>query len=225
MSSGKSLATRIRQRVHSRKQQLYYDLGIRKRGYSPAFLRAQEQDIAKMKPAPLLFRWTFKEATVAFRHLFEPGKTRVLVPEGRLYAKVKRKNGTVEDLGLISKRVITDTFVNYLVDQLQSSTGGIASFRFHAAGISSSAEDKTNTTLGSEVSSRGTGTQTEGATANIYQTVGTVNFTAAFAIVEHGLFRASSGDVLADRSVFGAINVGNGDGIEFTYELELPAGN
>lgn len=225
MSSGKSLATRIRQRVHSRKQQLYYDLGIRKRGYSPAFLRAQEYDIAKMKPAPLLFRWTFKEAHVAFRHLFEPGKTRVLAPEGRLYAKVKRKNGTVEDLGLISKRVITDTFVNYLVDQLQSSTGGISNFRFHAAGISASAENQTNTALGSEVSSRGTGTQTEGATANIYQTVGTVNFTAAFAIVEHGLFRASSGDVLADRSVFGAINVGNGDGIEFTYELELPAGN
>ena len=111
------------------------------------------------------------------------------------------------------------------VDQLLVSSGGISSFRFHAAGISSSAEDKTNTTLGSEVSSRATGTQAEGTTSDTYQTVGTVSFTAAFAIVEHGLFRASSGDVLADRSVFGAINVGDGDSIEFTYEIQFPSGN
>lgn len=43
MSSEKSLATRIRQRSHSMKQDLYYRLGIRKRGYSKKFLKELEQ--------------------------------------------------------------------------------------------------------------------------------------------------------------------------------------
>jgi len=43
MSSDKSLATRIRQRSHSFKQNMYYKLGIRKRGYSPKFVRALEK--------------------------------------------------------------------------------------------------------------------------------------------------------------------------------------
>ncbi len=43
MSSEKSLATRIRQRSHSMKQDLYYALGIRKRGYSNKFLKELEQ--------------------------------------------------------------------------------------------------------------------------------------------------------------------------------------
>lgn len=45
MSSEKSLATRIRQRSHSLKQDLYYRLGIRKRGYSKRFLK--DLEIAK----------------------------------------------------------------------------------------------------------------------------------------------------------------------------------
>ena len=45
MSSEKSLATRIRQRSHSLKQDWYYRLGIRKRGYSKRFLK--DLEIAK----------------------------------------------------------------------------------------------------------------------------------------------------------------------------------
>jgi hypothetical protein len=138
---------------------------------------------------------------------------------------VIRKDGSVEDLGVISTKVITDAFVGYVVDQLQSSTGGIANFRYHAAGIGGGAESQTDTALTSEVATRAIGSQAEGATANIYKTVGTVNFGAAFAIIEHGLFRNTAGDILADRSTFAAINVGNGDSIEFTYELTLPAGS
>ena len=43
MSSDKSLATRIRQRSHSLKQDWYYKMGIRKRGYSPKFLKDLEK--------------------------------------------------------------------------------------------------------------------------------------------------------------------------------------
>ena len=146
-------------------------------------------------------------------------------PEAQLSARVIRASGEVEDLGILSTKVVTDAFVNYVVDELQSSTGGIANFRYHASGIGATAEAQTDTALVSEVSTRGIGSQVEGASANIYRTVGTVIYGASFAITEHGLFRASSGDVLADRSVFGAINVASGDSIEFTYELTLPAGS
>lgn len=163
--------------------------------------------------------------TAAGLHLFLPGKTRVVAPESRLFARLIRADGSWEDLGLLSTKVVTDAFVNYIVDQLQSSVGGIASFRYHGSGIGATAEAQTQTALVSEVSSRATGTRQEGASANIYKTVGVVNYSASYAIREHGLFRATSGDVMADRSVFAAINVGSGDSIEFTYELTLPAGS
>ncbi len=226
MGSEKSLATRTRQRSHSIKQKMYYALHIKKRGYSRKFVKMREYAISGRKPPwYMLFRQRFIVAKTACFCLFFPGKGRVLVPEGRLYAEVIRKDGSVEDLGLISTRVVTDVFVDYLVDQLQSSSGGIAEFRYHGSGISSAAELQTNTALASEVDTRATGTQLEGASSNIYKTQGTVDYAAAFAIVEHGLFRAATGDVLADRSVFAAINVDNGDSIKFTYELTLPAGS
>lgn len=180
-----------------------------------------------MKPSGKLklFYQRCRIARNACLHLFLPGKTRVVAPEAVLSARLIRADGTVEDLGILSTRVVTDAFVNYVVDQLQSSTGGIANFRYHGSGISNTAESQAQTALGSEVATRANGTQQEGASANIYKTVGVVNYGAAFAIVEHGLFRAASGDVMADRSVFAAINVGNGDSIEFTYELTLPAGS
>jgi hypothetical protein len=214
MSDDKSLATRTRQRSHSLKQELAYKLGLKKRGYSKRFLKEAKLATARGRVV-----------RAACYHLFFPGRTRVVAPEAQLSARVIRADGVIEDLGILSTKVITDAFVNYVVDQLQSSTGGIASFRYHAAGIGATAESQTDTALSSEVETRAIGTQTEGASANIYRTVGTVNFGAAYAIREHGLLRASSGDILADRSVFAPINVGSGDAIEFTYELTLPAGS
>lgn len=220
MSDGRSLATRIRQRSHSAKQDMYYRLGIRTRGYSKAFLKAAEKLDAQTK----LFYQRGRIAKASIMHLFAPNNTRVVAPESVLKARVIRANGEVEDLGVLSTKVITDAFVNYVVDELQASSGGIAGFRYHGAGISSTAENQTQTALGSEVDSRAIGTQSEGAAQNIYRSIGVVSFGASYAIVEHGLFRGASGEVMMDRSVFPAINVGSGDSIEFTYELTLPAG-
>ena len=165
-------------------------------------------------------------AKAALLHLFLPNQTRVVAPEAVLSARLRRAGSDIyQSLGILSTKVITDAFVEYVVDELQSSTGGIANFRYHAAGIGAGAEAQTQTALVSEVASRATGTRQEGASANIYKSVGVVNFGASFAIIEHGLFRATSGDIMADRSLFAAINVGNGDSIEFTYELTLPAGS
>ena len=70
---------------------------------------------------------------------------------------------------------------------------------------------------------RATGTQTEGASANIYKTVATITADATENWVEHGVFNASTGGTMMDRSVFSAIGVESGDTVQFTYELTCNA--
>ncbi len=147
-----------------------------------------------------------------------------VMPESRLMAKVIRANGDIEELGIVSTKVVTTAFVNFLVDQLQSSTGQIANFSFHEMGTGGTAEAIGDTALVTAVETRTNGTQAEGASANIYQSVGTVTATAPRAIVEHGLFDASTAGNLMDRSVFTVINLATNDAIQFTYELTVPAG-
>jgi hypothetical protein len=144
-------------------------------------------------------------------------------PTGRLFATLIR-DGERVDLGLVSTKVVTTAGVNFIVDAFQNLTE-VENFRFHAAGTGTAAEAVGDTVLGTEVETRATGSTTEGASANIYRTVGTVSFTATRAITEHGIFSASTVGVLLDRSQFAAINVINGDSIEFTYDLTFPAGN
>lgn len=143
---------------------------------------------------------------------------------GTLSIRVFRADGSIEDYGVVSRRVVTNAFVNLLVDDLQASQAAFHSFKYHGMGTDSTAEAATDTALVTEVETRGTGTQTEGASANIYRSVGSVSATASRAIREHGLFTAASGGTLMDRSVFSVINLNTGDSIQFTYELTCQAG-
>ena len=143
---------------------------------------------------------------------------------GFLSAKVHKANGDIEDKGLISVRKVTTAFADYIVDSLQdSTTSPLDNFSYHAMGTDNTAESNTNTALGTEVESRTDGSQTEGASTNIYKSVGTISATGSHSITEHGLLSASSGGTLLDRSVFSAISVTSGDSIEFTYELTVNA--
>lgn len=142
-----------------------------------------------------------------------------------LSAKVTRADGRVENRGVVSRRVVTDAFVNFLVDQLQAESSEIGDFKYHDSGQGTNAESNTDTALQSACGiARATGTQTEGASANIYKTVGEITYDGDYNVTEHGLFSQSTGGILADRSKFTAIGVGNGDKIEFTYELTASAG-
>lgn len=145
-------------------------------------------------------------------------------PVGRLYVEVHRADGKTERLGLVSTRVVTTAGVNYLVDAFQGTTEP-ENFKYHAMGTGNTAENSSDTTLVTEVETRATGSQTEGSSANIYKTVGTITATTSRAIVEHGIFSASSAGTLLDRSVFSTINLSANDSIQFTYELTLPAGS
>lgn len=188
------LMTKLRHSLHKKRMGLQYGLRLSKRGPTNKNRKAMEDIRA--------------EGVVTF--------------EAKLSAKVIPAEGPVEDLGVVSTKLVTDAFIELLVDQLQASTGEIAGFSYHGSGISSTAESAAHTALQSEVAvARVNGTQGEGLSANIYSAMGVQYYDASYAITEHGLFNAASGGTLMDRSVFAAINVGDGDGIEFTYELTI----
>jgi len=147
-----------------------------------------------------------------------------VAPEARLFAKVIRANGDIEDLGLISTKLVTTAFVEFLVDNLVAEVAAFGDFKFHGMGTGSTAEAIGDTTLVTAVETRDTGSQLEGASANIYRSVGTVTATSARAVREHGLFNIVTGGILMDRSVFAEINLATDDAIQFTYELTVPAG-
>jgi len=142
----------------------------------------------------------------------------------KLNAKVFYKDGRIEDLGVISSRVVTDAFVNYLVSAMQTSQY-IDTFNYHGSGTGTAVESASDTTLGTEVGSRVSGTKEQGASANIYKTVATISYSGSYAITEHGVFNAASGGTLLDRSKFDPINVTDGASIQFTYELEMQSGS
>lgn len=148
-----------------------------------------------------------------------------IIMRSALSARVLRRDGSVEDLGVIATRKVTDAFVAFVVDQLQAETSVFGDFKFHDSGTGTTAEADADTAMETPTAeTRSTGTQIEGATANIYKSVATDTYAGSFAITEHGLFNVVTGGTLMDRSVFSAINVTSGDKIEFTYELTLSAG-
>jgi hypothetical protein len=133
-----------------------------------------------------------------------------------------RADGTRVDYGVLSRRLVTNAGVAFLVDAFQNLVE-IENMNWHASGTGVAAEDVANTTLGTETGSRVSGTQSEPA-ANQYRTVATVPYSGTLAITEHGLFSANAAGTLWDRSVFTAINVVNGDSIQFTYTLTVNSG-
>lgn len=141
--------------------------------------------------------------------------------------------GHVLDFGVVSSRVVTTAGVGFLVDAWQNLTE-LENLKYHGVGTGTNAEASGDTTLQTESttalnpdSTRATGSTTEGASANIFRTVGTVTFDAGAAITEHGIFSqaATGGGTLWDRSVFSAINVISGDSIQFTYDMTATAGS
>lgn len=146
-------------------------------------------------------------------------------PRAQLSAKLIKLDGTEKDYGVVAVRMVTTAGVNYIVDSFQDSTADpLDAFSWHGSGTGTTAEAIGDTTLETETGSRVDGTQVEGASPNIYRTVATISYGSTLAITEHGVFSASTSGTLLDRSVFAAINVGDGDSIQFTYELTVNAG-
>lgn len=145
-----------------------------------------------------------------------------------------RKGKRIEtpiDHGIVSRKVVTDTGVAFLVDAFQNLTE-IENLKFHAIGTGTNAEAVGNTALQTELTTqystdntRATGSTTENA-ANIYRTVGTNQVDAAVSITEHGIMSqaATGGGTCWDRSVFTAVALAINDSLQSTYDLTCNSG-
>jgi len=189
--------------------------------------------VQRAEKAPLSWRirnatrWGFVWGTLAnamakaFTRL-----TQVPTITAELRGRLIRADGTVVDYGVLGRRVVTDAFVEFVVDQLQTETSEFGDFKYHDSGVGGTAEAAADTDIETtDGEDRVAGTQTEGASAEIYRSVGTISYTTTKAIVEHGLFSQATGTTLMDRTVFSTINVVNGDSIAFTYEITFNSGS
>lgn len=154
---------------------------------------------------------------------------------GSLCGKVIRRDGTIEDLGLLGLRVVTTAGVGFIVDAHQNLVE-LEDMKYHGFGSGTGNEATSDTALGTEYtteyvtnSTRPTGTQVEGA-ANIYRTVATFapDSGGTLAVTEHGIFSSATvgAGVLLDRTKFAAVNlVASADSLQVTYDLTYTAGS
>ena len=136
---------------------------------------------------------------------------------------------TFDQSGLVTLGGINATAADF------TASGGLAVFKYHDSGTGSTAAAQTDTTLqtqaGPTTRATGTNTQTQSAsgtgstTPAIVTSVGTIAYVSSLAITEWGLFNQSAqGGTMFDHRIFSAINVVNGDSIQFTYSLSIPGG-
>lgn len=124
------------------------------------------------------------------------------------------------DLGLV-----TTAGMVYAAAELAGGTGYINLFKYHDCGTGTTAATIGDTGLQTPAGTgRVSGTGTTPGSTNVYQSVATIAFTSTLAITEWGLFSASASGTMLDHRIFSAINVNNGDSIQFTYALTLTAG-
>lgn len=165
----------------------------------------------------------------------------MLVCEGQLSLQVVRANGAIEDLGIVSNKLVTSDGVLWIASCMAAvASYSITSMQFHGLGTGTNAEAASDTILQTELTTqynpdntRATGSVATAASGanQTYTTVGTNTVDASASVTEHGVFnRAANGarvtatNMLLDRSVFSVITLASGDGIASTYILTLNSG-
>jgi len=171
--------------------------------------------------------WKIRNFANVWPGLWRHGLARVLKMNhmlGTLRLKLLRADGSVVDYGLVSSKLVTDAFAELMVDQLQTETSVWGDFKYHDSGVGTTGAAAGDTDIETtDGESRATGSQTE-ASSKVYRSVGTISYTSTKAITEHGLFNTAATATLLDRHVFSAVNVVNGDSIQFTYDLTVSSG-
>jgi hypothetical protein len=156
----------------------------------------------------------------------QPHRMRELLKDQRVVDIIMAPGGPDGRFGSEGGLVVTGG-ANYLATDFSSGGASprISAMNFHDSGIGTVAATSTDSGLGTQAgpATRATGTQSNPAT-NSYRSVGTIAYTGTLAITEWGLFSASTSGTMWDRRVFSAINVVNGDSIQFTYTLTINAG-
>lgn len=120
--------------------------------------------------------------------------------------------------------LVTTAGVNLLAADYSNTTATLKLANYHDSGTGTTAAAIGDTGLQTGTgNARVSGTQSNPSSGQ-YRTVATLSYTASAAITEWGLFTASSSGTMWDHKVFSAINVANGDSIQFTYTLTCTAG-
>lgn len=129
----------------------------------------------------------------------------------------------------LARNLIVNAGENFLVDAWQNLVE-LEIMRYHGIGTGTTAPTETDTALQAELTTqynpdntRATGSLGEGASPNIFRTVGTNSVDAAVAITEWGLFSqaATGGGTMWSRVTFSAINLASGDSLQTTYDLTV----
>ena len=152
---------------------------------------------------------------------------------------INGRSGEVVMLGLAGLRLVTNAGRDEIVDEFDAATAAgfdLTTFNFHGIGTGTTAPAVGNTALETELtteynpnSTRATGTQSQ-PTSDVYRTVATNTLDSGTpAVTEMGVLSqaATGGGVLLDRFTFAAVNLvgANGDGLQTTVNLTLPAGS
>lgn len=142
--------------------------------------------------------------------------------------KVKGADGKFHYTGderTVYDKAVTDVFCEDIVDNLIAEVAAFGDYKYHESGTGTNAEAATDTDLQTpDGVGRATGTQVEGATAKEYKSIATITYDGTYAITEHGIFNTTNTSILMDRTVFSAINVENGNQIEFTFTIAFTSG-
>lgn len=161
---------------------------------------------------------------------FDPDKRgSAIVPAKAIFAtdlKARHlRKGELLDERDLGSGLVTTAGVVYMAADMAGGANDISAFNWHGSGTGTTAAAIGDTALQTPAGpARQSGTQTTPGSTNVYQTVATLAYTSTLAITEWGLFSAVTSGTLWDRKVFTAINVVNGDSIQFTYQLTITAG-
>jgi hypothetical protein len=142
-----------------------------------------------------------------------------------LQAKIVDRFGKALDEIDLGSGLVTTAGVVYMAADMAGGANDISAFNWHGTGTGTTAAAIGDTALQTPAGpARQSGTQTTPGSTNVYRSVATLAYTGTVAVTEWGLFSAVTTGTMWDHKVFTAINVVNGDSIQFTYDLTITAG-
>jgi len=143
---------------------------------------------------------------------------------GIVTAILRDKDGNVKQEQTIDNLVVTGG-LGFITDRMQGAGTGVISHM--GVGTTNTAPATGNTALVAEVGTRATVTASRVTTTTANDTAQYVStFTAGNAtgaLVEAGLFNASTGPLMVSRVVFAVINKGASDSLDITWKIQLTA--
>lgn len=140
---------------------------------------------------------------------------------------VHRADDTIEDYGVVCRKLITDAGLVKFADAFHDASFDLSTFKYGGVGSGSTAPAAGDTALGTEYttqlavdSTRATATSSKPTTTSVLKQF-TQTFDGSVSVAEFGIFSqaATGGGALLDRGTMTALSLGSGDG--FTGKLTV----